>query len=123
MFYIAEQPFLTIIMGNSFLESINRGLEKDFRANITGDIAVCTIPPKGTMVDVFGASTMEISSEAPQIPALVDIDRVEQIIAETVGIEKHAKMISGQVLLSKGLEFDFSAIICSTLSISTRAGI
>ncbi len=99
-----------VIMGNSFLESINRGLEKDFRANITGDIAVCTIPPKGTMVDVFGASTMEISSEAPQIPALVDIDRVEQIIAETVGIEKHAKMISGQVLLSKGLEFDFSAI-------------
>ena len=43
-----------VIMGNSFLESINRGLEKDFRANVTGDIAISTIPAKGTIIDFLG---------------------------------------------------------------------
>ncbi|MDD5930212.1 MAG: FtsX-like permease family protein [Spirochaetales bacterium] len=99
-----------VILGNSFLESINRGLEKDFRSNITGDIAVCAIPPKGVSVDVFGASSMEITSSQPQIPALMDIDTVEKIIAETDGVTKYSRMISAQVMLSKGIEFDFSAL-------------
>lgn len=99
-----------VIMGNSFLESINRGLEKDFRANITGDIAVCTIPPKGTMVDVFGASTWDMTSGRVTIPAIDDIEKVEKIISETEGIKKHSKMISAQVMLSKGEEVDLSVI-------------
>ena len=77
-----------VIMGNSFLESINRGLEKDFRANITGDITVCTIPPKGTMVDVFGASTWDMTSGRVTIPAIDDIEKVAQVISETEGIKK-----------------------------------
>ena len=46
-----------VILGNSFLESVNKGLEKDFRANVTGDIAISIKPEKGTMIDVFGVNS------------------------------------------------------------------
>ncbi len=99
-----------VIMGNSFLESINRGLEKDFRANVTGDLAISVIPDKGTIIDLFGVSSMEISAEVPQIPALADLERVEEILAETEGIKKESKLISAQVILSKDAEIDFSVL-------------
>ena len=98
-----------VVMGNSFLESVNRGLEKDFRANITGDIAICVIPEKGTTIDVFGVNSTNISTaEVPQIPALADLECIEQIVAETDGIKKKSKLISAQVILSKDAEIDFS---------------
>ena len=99
-----------VIMGNSFLESVNRGLEKDFRANVTGDIAISIKPEKGTVIDVFGVSSTNITGEIPQIGALPDLDRVEQILDETTGIKKRSKMISAQVLLAKGAEIDLSAV-------------
>ena len=35
-----------VVLGNSFLESINRGLEKDFRQNYTGDLVISIQPEK-----------------------------------------------------------------------------
>lgn len=99
-----------VIMGNSFLESINRGLEKDFRANITGDLAISAIPEKGTTIDLFGVNTVNITGEIPQIPALVDLEKIEEILAETDGIKKESKLISAQVMLSKDSEMDFSVL-------------
>ena len=37
-----------VILGNSFMESVNRGLEKDFRANYTGDLVVSAHAPEGS---------------------------------------------------------------------------
>ena len=72
-----------VIMGNSFLESVNRGLEKDFRANVTGDIAISTIPEKGTIIDVFGVNSTNFTGEIPQIPAINELDKVENILIAT----------------------------------------
>ena len=99
-----------VVMGNSFLESVNRGLEKDFRANVTGDLTISVIPEKGTIIDVFGVNSTNISGEVPQIPALTDIDRIEEILAEVGGIKKQSKLISAQVILSKDAEIDFSVL-------------
>ena len=99
-----------VIMGNSFLESVNRGLEKDFRANVTGDLAISVIPEKGTMIDVFGVNSTNITGEIPQIPALTDLEKIEKILAETDGIKKQSKLISAQVILSKDTEIDFSVL-------------
>ena len=98
-----------VILGNSFLESVNRGLEKDFRANVTGDLAISAIPEKGTTIDVFGANSTNITGEMPQVPALVDLEKIEEILAETKGIKKQSKLISAQVMLSKSAEMDLSA--------------
>ena len=99
-----------VIMGNSFLESVNRGLEKDFRANVTGDLAISVIPEKGTAIDVFGVNSTNITGEIPQIPALTDLEKIEKILAETDGIKKQSKLISAQVILSKDAEIDFSVL-------------
>ena len=99
-----------VIMGNSFLESVNRGLEKDFRANVTGDLAISVIPEKGTTIDVFGVNSTNITGEIPQIPALADLEKIEKILAETDGIKKQSKLISAQVILSKDAEIDFSVL-------------
>ena len=99
-----------VIMGNSFLESVNRGLEKDFRANVTGDITISVIPEKGTSIDVFGVNSTNITGETLQIPALADLERVEQILAETDGIKKASKLISAQVILAKDTEIDLSVL-------------
>ena len=99
-----------VIMGNSFLESVNRGLEKDFRANVTGDIAISVIPEKGTTIDVFGVNSTNITGESTTIPALADIERIQEILAETDGIKKQSKLISAQIILSKDAELDFSVL-------------
>ena len=76
-----------VVMGNSFLESVNRGLEKDFRANVTGDLAITTIPEKGTIIDVFGVNnTSSLTTEILKVPAITELDRVEQILDETEGL-------------------------------------
>ncbi len=100
-----------VILGNSFLESINRGLEKDFRAHYTGDIAISIKPEKGTMIDIFGVTTTNISGEIPQVPALPELDRVYQILKETEGIENDSKLITANVLVAHGDEMDFNDIL------------
>ena len=52
-----------VILGNSFLESINRGLEKDFRANYTGDVVIGTVSQKGAINDIFGVNTTNFTGE------------------------------------------------------------
>ena len=99
-----------VVMGNSFLESVNRGLEKDFRANVTGDLAISVIPEKGTTIDVFGVNSTNITTDVPQIPALADLEKIEKILAETDGIKKKSKLISAQVILAKDTEIDFSVL-------------
>ena len=75
-----------VVLGNSFLESVNRGLEKDFRNNYTGDIAISIKPEKGTMIDLFGYQTTDISSAMSEIAAIPDLDKVMQIIENQEGI-------------------------------------
>ncbi len=99
-----------VVLGNSFLESINRGLEKDFRANVTGDLAISVIPEKGASIDVFGVNSTSITGDLPKVSALADLERIEEILAETDGIKKQSKMISAQVILSKDAEIDFSVL-------------
>ncbi len=99
-----------VVLGNSFLESINRGLEKDFRANVTGDLAISVIPEKGSSIDVFGVNSTSITGDLPKVSALADLERIEEILAETDGIKKQSKMISSQVILSKDTEIDFSVL-------------
>ena len=87
-------------MGNSFLESINRGLEKDFRQNYTGDIAIGTKPKKGETNDIFGVNTVNFTGEIPQLPAIDKLDTVCSIVNETEGISKKTKLISAQVMVA-----------------------
>ena len=99
-----------VVLGNSFLESINRGLEKDFSANYTGDLVISAKPEKGTVIDIFGISSTNITGEIPQLPALTDIDRIQKILDSNSGIKNSTKQISAQVLFAKDAEFDFSVI-------------
>lgn len=100
-----------VILGNSFLESINRGLEKDFRANYTGDLVVCANPPDGWVVDVFGASNISFDGTMPQIPALMDIEKVEQILDENNLVAKRSRMISTRGIMMKGEEIDLTSMM------------
>ncbi len=70
-----------VILGNSFMESVNRGLEKDFRNNYTGDIAISAIPPKGSVIDIFTmtSTSMALTGQIPQIPALTDREKIEKV--------------------------------------------
>lgn len=95
-----------VILGNSFLESINKGLEKDFRANYTGDLAIAAVPEDGTTVDIIGADTTTLSGELPQIKALPDMDRVLEILSEESGIRKQTKLISAKALMTKDEEMN-----------------
>ena len=99
-----------VILGNSFLESVNRGLEKDFRANYTGDIAIGKNPDKGTINDIFGVNSTSITTEVPLLPALPDLDKVMEIVNQTDGIKSNTKLISAQILVAYGVEMDLSAL-------------
>jgi len=100
-----------VVLGNSFLESVNRGLEKDFRSNYTGDIAISITPEKGEKIDLFGVQSTSFTGSIPQIPAIPDLDKVQQIIDETEGIKSQTKMISAMVMVAKGLEMDMNDLI------------
>ena len=97
-----------VILGNSFLESVNRGLEKDFRANYTGDIAIGRIPEKGVINDIFGVNSTNITTDIPQLPAIPDLDKVMEIVDSTDGIKSKTKLISAQILVAYGVEMDLS---------------
>ena len=97
-----------VILGNSFLESVNRGLEKDFRANYTGDIAIGKNPEKGVINDIFGVNSTTITTDIPQLPAIPDLDKVMEIVDSTEGIKSKTKLISAQILVAYGVEMDLS---------------
>ena len=100
-----------VVLGNSFLESVNRGLEKDFRENYTGDIAISAKPGQGEVIDIFGLTSTNISAAMSQIPAINNLDKVMEIVNETDGIDCSTKLISAKVLVTHGLEVDFSELL------------
>jgi len=100
-----------VILGNSFLESVNRGLERDFRANYTGDIAISIKPEKGYRIDLFSMDSTNIGSDIPQIPAIPDLDKVQKIVDETEGLKSQTKMISAMVMVAKGIEMDMDDLM------------
>lgn len=99
-----------VILGNSFLESINRGLEKDFRANYTGDIAISVKPEKGYRIDIFGVDSNTITTDIPQVPALPELDKIMEIVNSHSEIAKNTKLISAKVIVADGIEFDFAEL-------------
>jgi putative ABC transport system permease protein len=94
-------------LGNGFLESVNRGLERDFRAHYTGDIVISAPAPEGARMDMFGVSNMASLGEMEQIPAIPDIAAVDQQIAAVKGIRAGTKLISAKAILMKGTEAEF----------------
>ena len=100
-----------VILGNSFIESVNRGLEKDFRANYTGDITISALPPEGKKIDIIGVQNTAFNGELPQLPALADIKKVEEILSARDDIAKATKLISAKAMMVKGEEFDFTSIL------------
>ncbi len=99
-----------VILGNSFLESINRGLEKDFRNNYTGDITISIKPEKGDKIDIFGVQTINLNGSIPQIPAIPDLEKVQKIVDEQDGIKSQTKLISAMALVAKGVEMDLTEL-------------
>lgn len=99
-----------VVLGNSFLESVNRGLEKDFRNNYTGDIAISVKPEKGDVIDIFGVDKAGVPSDIPQIPAIPDLDKVQKIVDKTEGIKSQTKLISAMVMVAKGVEMDITEL-------------
>ncbi|MCR4952511.1 MAG: FtsX-like permease family protein [Treponema sp.] len=99
-----------VIMGNSFLESINRGLERDFRANYTGDIAISAKPEKGFRIDIFGVDSNSITTDIPQVPPLPELDKLMQIVNSHQEIAKTTKLISAKVIVAEGVEVDFAEL-------------
>ncbi len=105
-------------LGNGFLESVNRGMEKDFRAHYTGDVMVSAPVPEGCMMDLFGISSMNLT-EVQQIPAIADINAVDGIISETENVTAETKMISAKALMMNGEYADFQMEDQSMMSIPT----
>lgn len=101
-----------VILGNAFLESVNRGLEKDFRANYTGDLVIGIDPEPGILIDIFNATSNKITTSMPQIPALPHLEEAQQILDDMDVAKSQTKLISGKVILMQyGEEADLSAII------------
>src|SRR5574344_3163301 len=84
---------MIVNLGNAFLESTNRGLEKDFRANYTGDIVVAGKFADNTDFDMFGVNSVSVGERKP-LPAINDIEKVQAIVDSTKGIDKQTKSIS-----------------------------
>jgi putative ABC transport system permease protein len=94
-------------LGNGFLESVNRGLERDFRAHYTGDIVISAPAPENAKIDMFGISNLASLGDIQQIPAIADIPAVENQIQGLKGIRSETKLISAKALLMKGDEAEF----------------
>lgn len=96
-----------IELGNGFIEATSRGMERDFRANYSGDVMISDPVPEGCQMDLFGISSLQSITEMPSIPAMAELDKVEQVLAETKGIKKQTKVISSKVLLMNKDYADF----------------
>lgn len=96
-----------IQLGNGFLESANRGMEKDFRANFTGDIVVSTTIPKGVFMDIVGITDMSNVMETKGVLPFVDIEKAAKVISETDGIKQTSRYVTAQALLLNSDMADF----------------
>ena len=84
---------MIVQVGNGFIESVNHGMEKDFRANYTADIIVSAPIPDGVFMDLFGITDLANVMEVKQIPALPDVKATEKIISETSGILQKSNIV------------------------------
>ena len=96
---------MIVQVGNGFIESVNNGMEKDFRANYTADIIVSAPIPDGVYMDLFGITDLAIVMEVKQIPALPDVKAAEKIISETSGILQKSNIVTTQGILMETDEF------------------
>lgn len=96
-----------IELGNGFIEATTRGMERDFRANYSGDIMISDPVPEGCQMDLFGMSSLQSITEMPQVPALADLDGVEAILKDTKGIAKQTKVITAKALMMNKDYADF----------------
>jgi putative ABC transport system permease protein len=94
-------------LGNGFLESVNRGLERDFRAHYTGDIVISAPAPEGSKMDMFGITNLASLGDIQQIPAVADPAAVEAEVHALKGVKSETKLISAKALLMKGSEAEF----------------
>ena len=96
---------MIVQVGNGFIESVNNGMEKDFRANYTADIIVSAPIPDGVFMDLFGITYLANVMEVKQIPALPDVKAAEKIISETSGILQKSNIVTTQGILMETDEF------------------
>lgn len=96
---------MIVQVGNGFIESVNHGMEKDFRANYTADIIVSAPIPNGVYMDLFGITDLANVMEVKQIPALPDVKAAEKIISETSGILQKSNIVTTQGILMESDEF------------------
>ena len=96
---------MIVQVGNGFIESVNHGMEKDFRANYTADIIVSAPIPDGVFMDLFGITDLANVMEVKQIPALPDVKAAEKIISETSGILQKSNIVTTQGILMESDEF------------------
>ena len=96
---------MIVQVGNGFIESVNNGMEKDFRANYTADIIVSAPIPDGVFMDLFGITDLANVMEVKQIPALPDVKAAEKIISETSGILQKSNIVTTQGILMETDEF------------------
>src|SRR5574344_1383442 len=90
-----------VLCGNGFLESTQRGMERDFRANYTGDIFIEEKMEDGVVLDITGANSMgSAMGESISTPALMNIDKIDSIIKSTDGIKAETKFITSKGILS-----------------------
>ena len=98
---------MIVQVGNGFIESVNNGMEKDFRANYTADIIVSAPIPDGVFMDLFGITDFANVMEVKQIPALPDAKAAEKIISETSGILQKSNIVTTQGILFNSEYADF----------------
>lgn len=90
-----------VLCGNGFLEATQRGMERDFRANYTGDIFIQEKVSEGTTLDITGANNMGAAmGEMIATPALLNIDKIDEIINSTDNIDAETKFITSKAILS-----------------------
>lgn len=100
-----------VIMVNSFLNSLANNLEKDFRANVTGDIVFSPLAEKGTTIDIFGVYATNPAIQNLQIPALTDVNILQQLLKDNPHIKNITKLISSKVLFSPNKEVDIDLLL------------
>jgi len=101
-----------VILGNAFIENVNRGLEKDFRENYTGDITITDLSDEGLVYHLFGVEGHPWDGHIPQIAAITDIEAAEQVIQQTEEVKSYTKMVASKVFLMEyGKEVNLSDVL------------
>ena len=98
---------LVIQLGNGFLESVNKGMEKDFRANYTGDIIVSCQIPQSVQMDLFGKTDLNDLMGSMQLLSFPQIEEADKIIDKTKGIAKKTRIVSTNGILMNSNYEDF----------------